>query len=1629
MRVISTLLLTAALTTLYAQKKASSVRDIIRTELVQKGFDEEDLSDLVLRDDYSSHNGQITHSFFRQRYAGIEIYNADIAVHRMADGSVLHMTQRAERNLSKRANATSPGMSPEQALSKVLAEEELNFDMPIKVDENPSRKQYIYDGAQFSNEAVKVQLMYQPTEDALLLAWEVSYYLPNGKHWWNIRVDANSGEELSRNDWVVECVFDGPDHSCHDHESGMMEMPKAVAAPNDYNVYPWPLESPSHGPRSIRNAPWNDAPTASPFGWHDTDGVPGAEFTITRGNNVHAQEDRNGNNGTGYSPDGGATLDFDFPIDFTQEPITYEDAAITNLFYWNNIIHDVWYLYGFDEASGNFQENNYGNGGVGGDYVFADAQDGSGFNNANFGTPSDGSNPRMQMFLWNGPTPDIDGDLDNGIIAHEYAHGVSNRLVGGPSNVSCLSNAEQMGEGWSDYFGLIMTIEAGDTGPDIRGIGTYALDQPVTGPGIRPSPYSTDFAINNYTYGATNSGLSQPHGIGFVWCTILWEMTWDLIDVYGLDPDIYNGTGGNNIAMQLVLDGLKLTACNPGFVDGRDAIILADQLNNGGANFDLLWGAFARRGLGYSADQGSSSSRSDQTEAFDLPVDINLGVNLILQPAGGTILDCNNAPLNVEVEVVNGGLLDQTDIPLAYQLDSDPIVRDTLFGTLAAGAILPFSFPGQINITTPGLHILKVWTEFPGDAYSPNDTSQVDMNLVVGSPLIIPYLYDFEAEAACGTSGDCGTTVCPLAGDWFNGTNGSEDDVDWRVSSGPTGSSGTGPSVDYDPGTASGQYVYLETSGTCNAQSAYLNSPCIDVVGMTVPTFAFAYHMYGADMGSLHVDIHDGTSWNLNVIPAISGDQGDVWVRVLVDLTPYNGSTINIRLRGVTGTGFQSDIALDAIQLFDAAAPPIVEFEASPLSTCGAGIVQFTDLSQLGPTSWTWNFTPSTVTYVNGTNANSQNPELTFNAPGLYSVELVASNGFGSASLNKVDYIELAGDVVAPIYEDFELESLCSVSTDCGGTSCPLNGDWINEENGVLDDVDWRVDAGGTTSSGTGPSVDFDPGTAAGNYVYLEASGSCIGQVGHLTSTCLDISTLTLPTLTFAYHMQGAAMGELHVDLYDGSSWQNDIISPIIGDQGGQWFEASVDLSAWSSNIINIRFRGITGSSFTSDMALDAIRVFDGAAPPIVQFAASSVVGCGDIEITLSDQSILSPTSWLWTVTPGTHTYVNGTSNTSQNPELVFTAPGTYSVTLQATNSYGTNSLTETNLIDILAGDPLFLTVTTDAYPSEITWRLLDTLNNVIGSGGPYSSTGLQDTEVICIPGDDCYVLEFNDSFGDGIFAPGGYVLENSQGDTLVLGDGQYTQQQRDTFCLESSLSADIRVYLGGPFDGAGLMNDDLRTAGSLPLNEPYSAAGYVHVGSGGESIFPGLLAVTGPTAIVDWVMVELREKVDPSIVLRTFTALVNRQGDVVGTDGNPLRMDVPADDYYVAVRHRNHLGCMTATALGLSPTPVVIDFTVPAYPTWGLDARNIAGAYAMLWSGNSISDAEIKYLGSNNDRDEILVRIGGAVPTAIATGYHPEDINMDNQVKYIGGDNDRDLILINIGGSTPTAIRTEQLP
>ncbi|OWK74082.1 metalloprotease [Flavobacteriaceae bacterium JJC] len=236
--------------------------------------------------------------------------------------------------------------------------------------------------------------------------------------------------------------------------------------------------------------------------------------------------------------------------------------------------------------------------------------------------------------------PIKDGSFDNGVVVHEYGHGISTRLTGkGYGDLNSTINKEQMGEGWSDFFALLLTNKPGDNASVPRGIGTYATSEAISGGGIRPAMYSPDFAINDYTYADTNgmeylntSGVltTDVHSVGFVWATMLWDLHWKYADKYGYSSDVSaNATNGSTRVVQLVLNGLKLQGANPGFIEGRNAILAAEAANvsTGGADKCMIWNVFAKRGLGVNASAGSKTDINDQVENFEVPADCLLAAS------------------------------------------------------------------------------------------------------------------------------------------------------------------------------------------------------------------------------------------------------------------------------------------------------------------------------------------------------------------------------------------------------------------------------------------------------------------------------------------------------------------------------------------------------------------------------------------------------------------------------------------------------------------------------------------------------------------------------------------------------------------------------------------------------------------------------------------------------------------------------------------------------------------------------------------------------------------------------------------------------------------------------------------
>jgi hypothetical protein len=251
-----------------------------------------------------------------------------------------------------------------------------------------------------------------------------------------------------------------------------------------------------------------------------------------------------------------------------------------------------------------------------------------------------------------------------------------------------------------------------------------------------------------------------------------------------------------------------------------------------------------------------------------------------------------------------------------------------------------------------------------------------------------------------------------------------------------------------------------------------------------------------------------------------------------------------------------------------------------------------------------------------------------------------------------------------------------------------------------------------------------------------------------------------------------------------------------------------------------------------------------------------------------------------------------------------------------------------------------------------------------------------------------------------------------------------------DADCGSSAPGGSIRVkmFLGGALDnGDPLMRQDLLTAGLIPDTEPYTGLGYL-VENDGATVAPALLQITGEHAVVDWVLLEIRQDNPTNSVAGRRACLLLRDGTVVTPDGSDLiTFNATAIGRFVSVRHRNHLGAMCTTLL--SGHGQLVDFTSPSTPTFGVDAEKNIDNRMALWPGNVDIDASVKYTGAANDRDGILSATGGTVPTNVVHGYLDGDVNLDGAVSYSGANNDRDAVLTTIGGAVTTATRTEQLP
>jgi len=396
------------------------------------GVDPADLEHARVTDQYVSQRSGLSHVYMQQTHGGLDVQGGTIGVHMSDTGELVALNSQFVQGLGSQVptvNDLTPQLSAPEALLRVAeefdwqtsAETIITLEGPddIPNQDAPVDQAQVLRSFGISQEPIPVHLRWVPVEDGEVeLAWSMTIQTTEGPHLYEISASATSGDILSQSDLVLRY---------------------------SYEVFELPVANPNDAARTLAVDPQD--PASSPSGWHD-DGT--TVYTDTRGNNAVVQEDTNSNNAGGNRPDGGAGGVFAFPLDLTQAPSVNEEAATTNMFYWANIVHDIFYRYGFDEAAGTFQETNFTGQGTGGDALFVDTLDPDGGipgTGPNILVPADGTSPRITFGPYTVPNPDTMSSLSNEIFVHEFGHGVSKRLIGGPSNISVLTNSQ--GGGWA----------------------------------------------------------------------------------------------------------------------------------------------------------------------------------------------------------------------------------------------------------------------------------------------------------------------------------------------------------------------------------------------------------------------------------------------------------------------------------------------------------------------------------------------------------------------------------------------------------------------------------------------------------------------------------------------------------------------------------------------------------------------------------------------------------------------------------------------------------------------------------------------------------------------------------------------------------------------------------------------------------------------------------------------------------------------------------------------------------------------------------------------------------------------------------------------------------------------------
>jgi subtilisin-like proprotein convertase family protein len=611
------------------RKNADFVRQFVRDNNALFSLTLSQVTDLTVRADYTNPDGNLSFVILGQEINGIPVFRGEVEAMITQKGEIVRVINNLAPGLDYQNLQVSGGRAEDAviAAARYINRQATAADLKVMSSKNDGKETEFQQG-QFDS-PTKAEMMYFPTEPGVAtLAWRVLLWEPVNAYY--VIVDAATGKMLWRKNISNDQTQSATYNVYNDDSPGPLSPTNALPGSG--------IQGAAISRTSLTLI--SELPAFDNLGWIPDGG------NVTTGNNVDAGLDIDGTNG--IDPAGRAIGSPSRVFNFAYDPFAtapsdanYRRGAVTNIFFWTNRYHDLLYQSGFTEPARNFQNDNFGRGGLAADYVRAEAQDSSGTENANFATPADGSLPRMQMYIFTPPNPDRDGDLDCDISLHEMTHGTSNRLIG---NGSGLTNTQGggMGEGWSDFYARAILATAGEDVNGIYASGAFATLQlgtlgtnnyyygirrfpyavktnvgsngkphnPLTFADIDPAQINTsDGAFPESPLNFSGNGADEVHNEGEVWCMMLLEVRARFITRLGF-------AAGNQRALQLVTDAMKVTPLSPSFIQARDAIIAADNSGFGGADLTDIWAGFATRGLGLDATNPSGNA---VVESFLVP--------------------------------------------------------------------------------------------------------------------------------------------------------------------------------------------------------------------------------------------------------------------------------------------------------------------------------------------------------------------------------------------------------------------------------------------------------------------------------------------------------------------------------------------------------------------------------------------------------------------------------------------------------------------------------------------------------------------------------------------------------------------------------------------------------------------------------------------------------------------------------------------------------------------------------------------------------------------------------------------------------------------------------------------------